>query len=166
MSVELLLKNVEALEAVLANRNKLSVKSLKAVERAAFGHGQNFVDAKRIAKTGKFGSLRMGEGLVAFVYGCGSMYWSGGSMRSCPVLVDTRVVSDVRVDVFALVKLLPSRTVRRHKDAMSRCTGVSVRLSFSAGTRPCGGQWQSRGKLPTLGYLSTLGTELPRPSLN
>lgn len=62
MSVEFLLKNVEAFEAVLANRNKFSVKSLKAVERAAFGHGQNFVDAKRIAKTRKLGSLRMAEG--------------------------------------------------------------------------------------------------------
>lgn len=40
MSIELLFENMQALEAVFANGNKLSMKSLKGFERANFGHGQ------------------------------------------------------------------------------------------------------------------------------
>lgn len=49
MGVELLFEDVEALEAVFANRNKLSVKGLEGVERADFGHGQIAVNNRRIA---------------------------------------------------------------------------------------------------------------------
>lgn len=53
---------MKALEAVLANRNKLSMKSLEAVERAAFGHCQKFVDIGRIAMA-RDPYIQMMEGL-------------------------------------------------------------------------------------------------------
>lgn len=49
MGIKLLFEDVEALEAVLADSKKLSVKGLEGIERAGFGHGQIAVNDRRIA---------------------------------------------------------------------------------------------------------------------
>ena len=40
MGIKLLFEEVEALEAVLADCDQLSVESLKAIQRSDFGHGE------------------------------------------------------------------------------------------------------------------------------
>lgn len=89
MGIKLLLKDVEALEAMFANGNKLSVKRLKAIEGAAVGHGQKSVDARRIAKKRRFVSLLTGERSQLEKSAAEWVRWSGESMRSRAALVDS-----------------------------------------------------------------------------
>lgn len=50
MGIELQFKDVEALEAMLANSDELSMKSLEGVQGGGFGHSRCLVDNQRIAR--------------------------------------------------------------------------------------------------------------------
>lgn len=49
MGIELQFENVEALKAMLADCNELSMKSLESVQGGDFGHGRCLFDDQRIA---------------------------------------------------------------------------------------------------------------------
>lgn len=67
MSIELLLEDVHALEAVFTNGHKLSMESLKGFEGGGFGHDQKFAEGWGIATaSGRIPSdlLRIAMGVV------------------------------------------------------------------------------------------------------
>lgn len=135
MSVELLFEYVEALKAMLQDRNELSVKGLEGVEGVDFGHGQSLVDEDRRIAAASGLRRRNQQALMELPFelqagSVGRYRATGAGWQVCLIKRCLVFVSSGRC-----VELFPTRTAVPLLIDLTRCPGrVNLAVSLPDAT--------------------------------